>query len=44
MCLYLGNEKKYEAEIFYVEVTFDTGFDYGIEIGINCQNRSNLMT
>ena len=35
---------RYEAEICYVEIAYDADFDYGIEIRINCQNRSNLMT
>ena len=35
---------KYEAEIWFVEVAYDADFGYGIEIRINCQNRSNVMT
>ena len=27
----------YEAEICYVEVTYDADFGYGIKIRINCQ-------
>ena len=42
-CQYLGNKMKYEAEICYVEVAYDADFGYGIEIRINCENRSNLM-
>ena len=43
-CQYLGNEMKYDAEICYAEVAYDADFTYGIEIRINCQNRSNVMT
>ena len=39
----LGNEMKNEAEICYVEVAYDVGFGYGIEIRTICQNRSSLM-
>ena len=28
-CLYLGNKMKYEAEICYEEVAYDTNFSYG---------------
>ena len=43
-CQYLGNEIKYDAEVCYVEVAYDAYFTYGIEIRINWQNRSNLIT
>ena len=43
-CQYLGNEIKYEAEICYLEMIHDADFDYCIEIRINRQNCSNLMT
>ena len=43
-CHYLGNEMKHEAEIYNVEVAYDADFGYGIEIRINCENQSNLMT
>ena len=39
---YLGNELKYEA--CHVGVAYDADFDYCIEIRINRQNLSNLMT
>ena len=29
-CQYLGNEMKYEAEIFHVEVAYNADFGYGI--------------
>ena len=35
---------KYEVEICYEEVAYDANFSYGIEIRINFQNRSKLMT
>ena len=35
---------KCEAEICCVEVAYDADFCYGIEIRINCQNWSNLVT
>ena len=37
-CLYLGNEMKYEDEICYQEVIYDTDFGNGIKILINWQN------
>ena len=43
-CQYLGNEIKYEAEIWKVEAIYDADFDYCIELCINRQNWSNLMT
>ena len=35
---YLGNEMKYEAEIWCSEVIYDDDFDYDIKILINWQN------
>ena len=43
-CLYLGNELKYETEIWYLEVICDVDLDYATEIRIDHQNRLNLMT
>ena len=40
----LVNEMKYEAEICYVMVPNDADVAYGIEIRLNCPNRSNLVT
>ena len=37
-CWYLGNEMKYEPEIWYLEVISDDDFDYDITILINWQN------
>ena len=32
-CQYVGNTTvRYEVEIWYVEVTYDVDFDYGVEI------------
>ena len=41
---YLGNEIKYEDEIWYLEVIHDADFDYCVGIRINPQKRTNLMT
>ena len=35
---------KYATEICYVGVAYDIDFGYGIEIRINFQIQSNLMT
>ena len=35
---------KHEAEMCYVEESYDADFGYGIEIQIKCQNLSNSMT
>ena len=34
-CQYLGNETKYEAELWYMEVIHNADFDYYVEIGNN---------
>ena len=36
--LYLGNDKKYETDIWYLEVINDADSVYATEIPINCQN------
>ena len=37
-CWYLGNEMKYEAEMWCLEVIYDDDFDCDIKILINWQN------
>ena len=34
-CQYLCKTVRYEAEIWYAEVIYDTDFDYGIQISVN---------